>query len=142
MGEGKGEGFGRTERISISLCGLALRGSGLVCGLAQSCSAKRVPLLAVRFTERTGHSIAEDYHCRLRRSQLLFKFLESFSELIKIKTGPRCSRRRVRAPAKIAEGNLTLGGLAQEPLLDVPIDLLALDECVTQEHDPIPVAEL
>jgi len=78
----------------------------------------------------------------LRRSQLLFEFLKTFSGLIKIKTGPRCSRWRVGAPAKVAEGNPTLRELAQESLLDVSIELLALDECVTQEHDPIAVAEL
>src|SRR5215217_8022469 len=84
--------------------------------------------------ERVRHPISQNHHRWLDSLQVLAQLLESLAGLIKVKGGPRCARRRVSAPSEIAKNDIVLREFDRQSLFDVTINLLALNQSVTNEH--------
>ena len=132
-----GSGKGRPR----SSCGIGeSRTSRAFVGATASSSAFKPatnrgrPGLAV---ERVGHAVADDQHGRLRGHDLLHRAPET--GLGRIEPGPGEPADRVAAPAQVAEGQVQVGVREGQERLEVAVSLVALDERIADQDDPVAV---
>ena len=87
--------------------------------------------------EGVGHAVADDQHGRLRGLDLFHERAEP--GLRRIEPGPRQPRDRIPAPAQVAKGQVQRGVLERQERLEVAVPLVALDQCIAHQDDPVAI---
>ena len=97
--------------------------------------------------ERRRHPVAHEHDRRFRVLELFDELRPAFfgrllARLQQTQAKPGVARRCIPAPAQIAKRHVPLGKPRRQHELDPPVVLLALDQRVAEQHDPVPLAQL